>query len=526
MTSIKQHLIDKVLIPIEEAGFKAYFVGGCVRDKLMGKKPHDFDITTNAQPSDLHKIFSKFSNVSKNAEQFGVTMILIPTLVQGDNLEPSYMEVEIATFRKDVSKGRHPEVSLEATLEEDASRRDFRINAMYEDKDGNIIDPFDGQKDIEQKALRFVGNPKDRLEEDPLRAFRFVRFLAKTGFTAAYDTEEIKRACEGLDFSEVSKERMLKEFKQIIAGKFFTYQSEAFHFAYAARVFEVVGLLDIFSAMDEIDQAWRWHAEGSVFKDPEGKEFLVMEQRDFTGCTPISHGSVLAHTFLTFAEMHKIIFEGKNIPELEMELDTEKIFLLKLGALLHDLGKCHCQHQGVRTKTFMFDGKEILEADVPVVNEHPQTGIEPAEKFCKALKMSNDETHFICSIVAHHMAAHELNSRHSFHDILNFVKHPHFKEIMLVALADERGGIKLAGFDERGCVAEIMKDERVIKAINMEVPKPVLTGDDLIKFGRKPGPLFKKMLDVAFGIQVDQKITDKKMLYKMIKNVELSKEEM
>lgn len=110
------------------------------------------------------------------------------------------MEVEIATFRKDVSKGRHPEVSLEATLEEDASRRDFRINAMYEDKDGNIVDPFNGQKDIEQKALHFVGDPKERLEEDPLRAFRFVRFLAKTGFTAAYDTEEIKRACEGLDF--------------------------------------------------------------------------------------------------------------------------------------------------------------------------------------------------------------------------------------------------------------------------------------------------------------------------------------
>lgn len=526
MTNIKQHLIDKVLIPIEEAGFKAYFVGGCVRDKLMGKKPHDFDITTNAQPSDLHKIFSKFSNVSKNAEQFGITMVLIPTLVQGDDLEPSYMEVEIATFRKDVSKGRHPEVSLEATLEEDASRRDFRINAMYEDKDGNIIDPFDGQKDIEQKALRFVGNPKDRLEEDPLRAFRFVRFLAKTGFTAAYDTEEIKRACESLDFSEVSKERMLKEFKQIIAGRFFTYQSEAFHFAYAARVFEVVGLLDIFSAMDEIDQAWRWHAEGSVFKDPEGKEFLVMEQRDFTGCTPISHGSVLAHTFLTFAEMHKIIFEGKNIPELEMEFDTEKIFGLKLGALLHDIGKCHCQHQGIRTKTFMFDGKEILEKDIPKVSEHPQTGIEPAEKFCKALKMSNDETHLICSMVAHHMAAHELNKKSRFHDILKFVKHPHFKEIMMVALADERGAIKLEGFDERGCVTEIMKDERVIKAMGMEVPKPILTGDDLIKFGRKPGPLFRKMLDVAFGIQVDQKITDKKMLYKMVKNVELSKEEM
>lgn len=525
MTDIKQHLIDKVLIPIEEAGFKAYFVGGCVRDELMGKKPHDYDLVTNATPETLHKIFSKFSSVSKNAEQFGVTMVLIPSLVQGDDLEPSYMEVEIATFRKDVSKGRHPEVSLEATLEEDASRRDFRINAMYEDKDGNIIDPFNGQKDIEQKALRFVGNPKERLEEDPLRAFRFVRFLAKTGFTAAYDTEEIKRACEDLDFSEVSKERMLKEFKQIIAGKFFTYRSEAFHFAYAARVFEVVGLLGIFTEMDMIEQAWRWHAEGAVFEDSKGEPFLVMEQKDFKGCTPIEHGSVLAHTFLTFAEMHKIIFEGANIPELKMDLDEEKIFLLKISALLHDLGKCYCQYQGVRTKTFVFDGKEILEKDIPVVTEHPERGIEPAKEFCKTLKMSNEETHFICSMVAHHMAAHELSARKHFSDILKFVKHPHFKEIMMVALADERGAIKLEGFDERGCVAEIMKDERVIKAIGMEIPKPILTGNDLIKFGRTPGPLYRKMLEVAHNIQIDQDITDKHMLYKMVKNVELAKGE-
>ena len=523
---MKNWLIEKILKPIADAGFKAYFVGGCVRDEIMGKEPHDFDICTNATPAQLHTIFDKFSNVSKNAEQFGVTMVLIPTPVQADDLTQTYMEVEIATFRKDVSKGRHPEVSLEATLEEDASRRDFRINAMYEDKDGNIIDPFDGQKDIEQKALRFVGNPKDRLEEDPLRAFRFVRFLSKTGFTAAYGTEEIKRACEGLDFSEVSKERMLKEFKQIIAGKFFTYKSEAFHFAYAARVFEVVGLLDIFEKMDEISQAWRWHAEGSVFEDPKGNPFLVMEQKDFAGCTPVEHGSVLAHTFLTFAEMHKIIFEGGNIPELEMDFDTEKIFLLKLSALLHDIGKCYCQHLGVRTKTFMFDGKEILEEDIPVVNEHPEKGIEPAEKFCKALKMSNEETHFVCSMVAHHMEAHELSKRSHFSDILKFVKHPRFKEIMMVALADERGAIKLEGFDERGCVAEIMKDERVIKAQEMEIPKPILTGDDLIEFGRKPGPLFRKMLEVAHNIQIDQGVTDKYMLYKMVKNVELSKNEM
>ena len=123
------------------------------------------------------------------------------------------------------------------------------------------------------------------------------------------------------------------------------------------------------------------------------------------------------------------------------------------------------------------------------------------------------------------MEAHELGDRKHFHDILAFVHHPLFKEIMIVALADERGGVKIAGFDPRGSVPEIMKDERVVKALGMEVPKPILNGDDLIKFGRKPGPLFRKMLSVAFGIQIDQGITDEDMLYKMVKNVKLSKDE-
>ncbi len=91
--TIKEHLIEKVFKPIKNAGFDVFFVGGCVRDELMGVEPHDFDITTSATPEQLHTIFDRFSNVSKNSEQFGVTMILIPSLVQADDLKPSYMEV-------------------------------------------------------------------------------------------------------------------------------------------------------------------------------------------------------------------------------------------------------------------------------------------------------------------------------------------------------------------------------------------------------------------------------------------------
>jgi hypothetical protein len=232
------------------------------------------------------------------------------------------------------------------------------------------------------------------------------------------------------------------------------------------------------------------------------------------------------HTFLTLDAMHEIIWGDENVPELKMDFKDEELrFLLVLSALLHDIGKCYCSHQGIKHHEWEFEG-EKYEEDIPKVSDHPQTGLAPAEEFCRNLKMSNDEIHFICSIVARHMDAHELSAKKHFHDILEFVHHPKFKEIMLVALADEKGGVKIAGFDPRGCVAEIMKDERVIKAMSMDIPEPVLTGNDLIEFGRKPGPLFRKMLDVAHAIQIDQGITDKKMLYRMVKNVELSKDEM
>lgn len=173
----KQDIRNLVMAPIKWAGFDVYFVGGCVRDKLLGKTPHDYDLVTNAKPEDLHKIFSKFSNVSSNSEAFGVTMPLVG--YSDDQLE----EIEIATFRRDVTSGRHPEVSLDASIEQDAGRRDFTINALYESMDGEVLDPTGyGLYDIEHKILRFVGNADDRIAEDPLRALRLIRFESKLGF--------------------------------------------------------------------------------------------------------------------------------------------------------------------------------------------------------------------------------------------------------------------------------------------------------------------------------------------------------
>lgn len=164
--------------PVMEAGFEIYFVGGCVRDSLLGKEPHDYDLTTNASPEDLHKIFRRFSNVSANSEAFGVT---IPLITDKDgNTE----EVEIATFRRDTSLGRRPTVALTGvSIVEDAARRDFTINALYEGITGNCEDPTGkGLDDIRKGIIRFCGRAQDRIDEDPLRVLRLIRFVSKLGF--------------------------------------------------------------------------------------------------------------------------------------------------------------------------------------------------------------------------------------------------------------------------------------------------------------------------------------------------------
>lgn len=525
---LKQLLIGKVLKPIEEAGFQVFFVGGCVRDRLKNVPIKDFDICTNATPEDLHRIFKLVSNVSKNSEEFGVTIILVPV----ENGTSEFMEVEIATFRSDKTLGRHPQVELGASIESDASRRDFTCNALFEDIQGNIIDPTgQGIEDIKNNVLRFVGDPKSRLQEDPLRIFRFVRFLATKGFESAHSAEEIEEAVKGLDFSEISKERILKEFKQILAGKFFFFPSQAFVMADRGRVFEIVGLESIFKDMQATIQSWRFHVEGSVFLDPDGEKFEVTQRMNLSGCTPISHGTVLSHTLLVLNAMHRIIWEGGfqegllvlNACKNSMNFDPSTLkFLLMLAAILHDIGKAHC-NAGTKKVNFNFEGLDIVE-EVPRVEDHPQVGIEFAEKFCKSLKMSNEETRFICSLVAHHMEVHKLTKHKSFCKILDFVHHPFFEEIVLLAFADETGSIAL---DESqvDSMTNIFQDERVKEAMFMELPAAVLTGEDLINFGVKPGPIFKKMLQVARKIQIDQGITDKKALFNAVKNIELGKDE-
>ncbi|HPL83572.1 MAG TPA: HD domain-containing protein [bacterium] len=201
--------VQKILDKLTEANFEAYIVGGCVRDLIMGREPHDWDITTNARPEDVLALFKK----SKYENDFGT--VLVPY----HNKDKTQV-IEVTTYRSEANYDdhRHPsEIKFEDKLEKDLSRRDFTINAMAMDKDGQIIDYYGGQEDIQQKIIRAVGDPLERFKEDALRLMRAVRFSATLGFTIEPQTKEaISKLAESITL--VANERIRDELIKIIAS--------------------------------------------------------------------------------------------------------------------------------------------------------------------------------------------------------------------------------------------------------------------------------------------------------------------
>ena len=185
-----------------------FVVGGAIRDALLNREITDIDFATPLEPKTITEILNKenikFIDVGIN---HGTVTAII-----------NERKFEITTFRNDIfTDGRHAQVSFSNSLEEDALRRDFTINAMYLDKSGNLIDPTDGKKDLENRVVRFIGNPDERIKEDYLRILRYFRFLALFGDISP-DAEVMKTIKANLDkLSVVSKERQWNELKSILS---------------------------------------------------------------------------------------------------------------------------------------------------------------------------------------------------------------------------------------------------------------------------------------------------------------------
>ncbi len=224
--------VKKAIEPLKKRGFEAYIVGGCVRDLLLGIEPNDWDIATNAKPKDIQKIFPK--SFYKNR--------FLTVTVQTKSKNPKLREIEITTFRSEAkyTDKRHPdEIKFAKTIKEDLARRDFTVNAIalscnlkpvtynskkrelsfkFQVSSYKIIDPFSGQKDLEAKIIRAVGNAEDRFNEDALRILRAARLAALLDFSIETETEQaIKKNAFWL--KKVSKERIRDELVKIIMNK-------------------------------------------------------------------------------------------------------------------------------------------------------------------------------------------------------------------------------------------------------------------------------------------------------------------
>ncbi|MGG0247207.1 CCA tRNA nucleotidyltransferase [Peribacillus frigoritolerans] len=195
-----------ILELIEEAGYEAYFVGGSVRDYILGRTINDVDIATSATPQEIKRIFPNTADIGID---HGTVLVIT-----------DMGTYEITTFRTEsgYSDFRRPDaVKFVRSLTEDLQRRDFTMNAIAMDKTGKIIDPFNGKRDLAQKRIITVGNPHERFHEDALRMMRALRFVSQLDFELDQETfDSLKENAQNI--SEIAVERILVEFEKLAAG--------------------------------------------------------------------------------------------------------------------------------------------------------------------------------------------------------------------------------------------------------------------------------------------------------------------
>jgi poly(A) polymerase len=201
-----QAMALSVLRRLRRAGYETYFAGGCVRDRLMGNRTHDYDIATSATPDQVRQLFR---HVLLVGAQFGVAMVVEKQQI-----------VEVVTFRSDstYSDGRRPDAVSFSSPREDALRRDFTINGMFYDPlSREVIDYVDGQRDLAARVIRTIGLPTERFGEDYLRMIRAVRFAVRFGFVIEADTEKAIRQ-RARSIERISGERVFDELSKMLSA--------------------------------------------------------------------------------------------------------------------------------------------------------------------------------------------------------------------------------------------------------------------------------------------------------------------
>jgi putative nucleotidyltransferase with HDIG domain len=365
MSAIREHAIH-IVRTLRDEGYQAYLCGGCVRDEVLGREPADYDVTTDAAPAEVMRIFPETYAVGV---QFGVVLVPLPASKAEHDASEEGSEhpnvVEVATFRSDIgySDGRHPDqVRFSKDPREDVQRRDFTINGLLLDPiSGQVLDFVGGRQDLENKIIRAIGDPEQRFTEDKLRMLRAVRFAARFDYQIEPRTfSAIQTLSDAID--QVSRERVRDELTKMLTEG---------HARDAFLLLDRTGLLQQVlpevPAMKGVEQPPQFHPEGDVF----------------------------VHTLLL---LHK--------------LPHPCLRTLAWGALLHDVGKPPTFR--VAPDRIRFDG-------------HVEVGVKMAEEICRRLRFSNDDTQQIVALVANHMRFADV-TRMKESTLKRFLRLPQFAE--------------------------------------------------------------------------------------------------
>jgi poly(A) polymerase len=398
---------------LQSAGFGAYWVGGCVRDKLLGREPQDYDVATSARPEQIEATFARTIPVGR---KFGVIIVL-----EGEQ------QFQVATFRaeSDYRDGRRPEQVSFTDAQADASRRDFTVNGLFYDPIQSVLhDWVGGEADLKAKLLRTIGAPEERFAEDHLRLLRAVRFTAQLDFQLEPKTFAAVKA-NAAKILTVSAERIREELIKL------------FKWPHAARGLDLLRdsgllahILPEIAATIACEQTPNYHPEGSVYNHIR----LMLQQLP------------------------------KEAPES-----------LPWAALLHDVAKPVTASRDDATGAIHFYG-------------HEKVGAEMAEALLQRLKFPRKQTEEIATAVLHHM---------QFKDVKNMRKARLRRMLMRETFPLELQLHKLDCLGSHRMLDhyEFLVEQEKELANQPEIRPPLLTGDDLMALGIKPGPSLGALLE-------------------------------
>ena len=443
------HAAVEIVKRLRQAGYLAYWVGGCVRDLVMGHSPTDYDIATSATPDAVIQLFPRSLTVGV---QFGV--VIVP---QEDHF------YEVSTFRSEgtYSDGRRPDhVTFTTDPRQDAERRDFTINGLlYDPLERTVLDYVNGQSDIRSRLIRTVGSPERRFREDKLRLVRAVRFAARFDFRLENSTQEALLQLAGT-INEVSRERIRDELIKLLTQ------------GYAARgiaLLDSSGLLRMIlpevADLHGVAQPKEFHPEGDVW----------------------------THTLLMLEIMDQKVSEEKAIPVGELAgarpVDSSASQghypspTLALGVLLHDIGK---------PSTFELSNRIRF-------NNHQEVGARMAASLCERLRFTTKQTVRITELVRDHLKFKDLPQMRAS-TLKRFLRQEGFEEHLELHRLDCLGS-------HRRLEAWQFAREKMAEFSPEEIrPKPLLSGEDLIRLGYVPGPVFTKILKSVEDALLDNRI--------------------